>query len=49
MESQIEWRRRVITGSGAAWGCSQWRITGGVEGCRDSLGGGGVALCNDAC
>ena len=42
VESQIE-RRRVITGSVAAWGCSLWRITGGVEGWRDSLAGGGVA------
>ena len=49
VESQIEWRRRVITGSGVAWGCSWWRITGGVEGWRDSLAGGGVALCSDAC
>ena len=30
VESQIEWRRRVITGSGAAWGCRRRRITGGV-------------------
>ena len=49
VESQIEWRRRVITGSGAAWGCSRWRITGGVEGWRDSLAGGGVALRSDVC
>ena len=47
VESQIERRRRVITGSIAAWGCSLWRITGGVEGWRDSLAGGGVALRND--
>ena len=32
VESQIERSRRVITGSVAAWGCSRWRITGGVEG-----------------
>ena len=44
MESQIERSTRVITGSGAAWGYSRWRITGGVEGWRDSLAGGGVAL-----
>ena len=49
VESQIESRRRVITGSGAAWGCSRWRITKGVEGWRDSLAGDGVALHNDAC
>ena len=49
MESQIERRRRVITGSVAAWGYSRWRITGGVEGWRDSLAGGGVALHRDAC
>ena len=49
VESQIERRRRVITGSGAAWGCSRWRITGGVEGWRDSLVSGGVALCSSAC
>ena len=49
VESQIERRRRVITGSVAAWGCSLWRITGGVEGWRDSLAGGGVALRSDAC
>ena len=49
VESQIEWRRRVITGSGAAWGGSRWRITGGVEGWRDSLTGGGVTLRSDAC
>ena len=42
VESQIERSARVITGSGAAWGCSWWRITGGVEGWRDSLAGGGV-------
>ena len=47
MESQIE-RRRVITGSVAAWGCSLWRITGGVEGWRDSLACGGVALRSEA-
>ena len=49
VESQIERRRRVITGSSAAWGCSRWRITGGVEGWRDSLDSGGVVLHNDAC
>ena len=49
LESQIERRRRVITGSVVAWGCSLWRITGGVEGWRDSLAGGGVALRSDAC
>ena len=49
VESQIECRRRVITGFGAAWGCSRWRITGGVEGWRDSLAGGGVALRSDVC
>ena len=49
MESQIDRRRRVITGSVAAWGCSLCRIRGGVEGWRDSLGGGGVALRSDAC
>ena len=49
VELQIERRRRVITGSVAAWGYSLWRITGGVEGWRDSLAGGGVALCSDAC
>ena len=49
VESQIERSTRVITGSGAAWGCSRWRITGGVEGWRDSLAGGGVALRSDAC
>ena len=49
MESQIEWRRRVITGSVVAWGYSLWRITGGVEGWRDSLDNGGVALRSDAC
>ena len=49
VESQIERRRRVITGSVAAWGCSLWRITGGVEGWRDSLADGGVALRSDAC
>ena len=49
MESQIERRRRVITSSGAAWGCSRWRIKGGVEGLRDSLAAGGVALRSDAC
>ena len=49
MESQIERSTRVIIGSGAAWGCSRWRITGGVEGWRDSLAGGGVALRSDAC
>ena len=32
VESQIERRRRVITGSVAAWGYSLWRITGVVEG-----------------
>ena len=45
----IETRRRVITGSGAAWGRSRWRITGGMEGWRDSLAGDGVALHSDAC
>ena len=49
MESQIERRRRVITGSVAACGCSLWRIIGGVEGWRDSLAGGGVVLHSDAC
>ena len=49
VESQIERSTRVITGSGAVWGCSRWRITGGVEGWRDSLAGGGVALRSDAC
>ena len=49
VESQIERRRRVITGSGAVWGYSRWRITGGVEVRRDSLTGGGVALRSDAC
>ena len=49
VESQIERRRRVITGSIVAWGCSLWRITRGVEGWRDSLAGGGVALRSDAC
>ena len=49
MESQIEWRRRVITGSGAAWGYGRWRIKGGVEEWRDSLADGGVALHSDAC
>ena len=49
VESQIEWRRRVITGSGVAWGWSRWRITGGVEGWRDSLAGSGVALRSDVC
>ena len=49
VESQIERRRRVIIGSVAAWGCSLWRITGGVEGWRDSLADGGVALHSDAC
>jgi len=48
VESQIE-RRRVITGSVAAWGYSLWRIIGGIEGWRDSLAGGGVALRSDAC
>ena len=27
VESQIERSTRVITGSGAAWGYSRWRIT----------------------
>ena len=49
VESQIERSTRVIIGSGAAWGCSRWRITGGVEGWRDSLAGSGVALRSDAC
>ena len=49
MESQIERRRRVIAGSIAVGGCSLWRIAGGVEGWRDSLAGGGVALRSDAC
>ena len=49
VESQIERRRRVITDFAAAWGCSWWRITGGVEGWKDSLAGGGVALRRDAC
>ena len=49
VESQIERRRRVITGSVAAWGCSLWRIIGGIEGWRDSLAGCGVALHSDAC
>ena len=49
VESQIERSTRVITGSGAAWGCSRWRITGGVEGWRDSLARGRVALHSDAC
>ena len=49
MESQIERRRRVITGFVVAWGWSLWRITGGVEGWRDSLAGGGVALRSIAC
>ena len=49
LELQIERRRRVITGSVAAWGCSLWRIIGGVEGWRDSLTGGVVALRSDAC
>ena len=44
VESQIERRRRVITGSSAAWGCSRWRITGGVAGWRDRLAGSGVAM-----
>ena len=49
VESQIERRRKVITGSVAAWGYSLWRITRGVEGWRDSLAGGGVVLRSDAC
>ena len=49
VESQIERRRRVITGSVAAWGYSLWKIIGGVEGWRDSLADGGVALHSDAC
>ena len=49
VEWQIEWRRRVITGSGASWGCSRWRITEGVDGWGDSLAGDGVALRSDAC
>ena len=49
VESQIERRRRVIIGSVVAWGCSLWRITVGVEGWRDSLADGGVALRGDAC
>ena len=49
MESQIERSTRVISGSGAAWGCSRWRIIGGMEVWRDSLAGGGVALRSDAC
>ena len=48
VESHIERRRRVITGSIAAWGYSLWIITGSVEGWRDSLAGGGVALRRDA-
>ena len=47
--SQIERSTRVIIGFGAAWGYSRWRITGGAEGWRDSLAGGGVALRRDAC
>ena len=49
VESQIERRRWVITGYVAAWGYSLWRITVGVEGWRDSLADGGVALRSDAC
>ena len=49
VESQIERRRRVITGSVAVWGYSLWRITRGVEGWRDSLAGDGVALRSIAC
>ena len=49
VESQIERRRRVIAGFVAVWGCGLWRVTGGVEGWRDSLAGGGVALHSDAC
>ena len=49
VESQIDRRRRVITGSVAAWGCSLWRITRGVNGWRDSLADGGVELHSDAC
>ena len=49
VESQIETRRRVITGSGVAWGCSRWRITGGVEGWWDNLADGVVVLRSDAC
>ena len=49
VESQIERRRRVITGSVAAWGYSLWRIIGGVEGWSDRLADDGVALRSDAC
>ena len=49
MDSQIERSKRVITGSGASWSFSRWRITRGVEGWRDNLAGGGVALRSDAC
>ena len=38
-----------LSGSGASWGCSRRRITGGVEGWSDGLAGGGVVLRSEAC
>ena len=38
-----------LTGSGAVWFGSRWRRTGGVEGWRDGLANGGVALHSEAC
>ena len=40
---------RGLTGSGAAWLGSRWRRTGGVDGWRDGLANGGVALHSEAC
>ena len=39
---------RGLTGSGAVWFGSRWRRTGGVEGRRDGLANGGVALHSEA-
>ena len=40
---------RGLTGSSAVWFGSLWRRTGGVEGWRDGLANGGVALHSEAC